>query len=427
MKTFQRVTGTNDLFPEDIKKFNYVTKIFEDVCRAFDYHEYETPTFEYTSVFQRGIGETTDIVNKEMFTFAPREDSGEKDTITLKPEGTAGFVRLYIQNGLNSTKPPQKIFYNTPCYRNERNQKGRFKEFHQFGVEALSSNSPTIDAEVIMIAYRFFERLGIADKVELEINSVGSFESRKLYNDKLREFLRPNFAHLCPTCQERFEKNPLRILDCKEDSCKKITTDAPLMIDNLFEEEVAHFEKVKELLTSAGVKFKVNPLIVRGLDYYTKTAFEFISKDIGAQATVCGGGRYDGLVQELGGPEVSGIGFGLGQERLIMTLEELNKFPAFEQDYDLYIATLDDKADTTAFKIIDALRQKDVVCDQDHMKKSLKAQMRYANDKNAKYTLLLGDNEIETGKAALKNMENSEQTEVNIDTFVEEFLKIIGK
>lgn len=427
MKTFQRVTGTNDLFPEDIKKFNYVTKIFEDVCRAFDYHEYETPTFEYTSVFQRGIGETTDIVNKEMFTFAPREDSGEKDTITLKPEGTAGFVRLYIQNGLNSTKPPQKIFYNTPCYRNERNQKGRFKEFHQFGVEALSSNSPTIDAEVIMIAYRFFERLGIADKVELEINSVGSFESRKLYNDKLREFLRPNFAHLCPTCQERFEKNPLRILDCKEDSCKKITTDAPLMIDNLFEEEAAHFEKVKELLTSAGVKFKVNPLIVRGLDYYTKTAFEFISKDIGAQATVCGGGRYDGLVQELGGPEVSGIGFGLGQERLIMTLEELNKFPAFEQDYDLYIATLGDKADTTAFKIIDALRQKDVVCDQDHMKKSLKAQMRYANDKNAKYTLLLGDNEIETGKAALKNMENSEQTEVNIDTFVEEFLKIIGK
>lgn len=427
MKTYQRVTGTNDLFPQDLDKIAYVTKVFKDVCRAFDYHEYETPTFEYTSVFQRGIGETTDIVNKEMFTFAPREDSGEKDTITLKPEGTAGFVRLYIQHGLNGTKPPQKIFYNTPCYRNERNQKGRFKEFHQFGVEALGSTSPSIDAEVITLAYRFFERLGIADKVELEINSVGSFESRKIYNEKLREFLKPDFDNLCETCKQRYEKNPLRIIDCKEDSCKRITKNAPLMIDNLFDEEREHFEQVQKLLTAAGIKFTVNPYIVRGLDYYTKTAFEFISKDIGSQATVCGGGRYDGLVQELGGPDVSGIGFGLGIERLIMTLDELGLIPEFEKEYDLFIATLGQQAEITAFEIVDKLRQKNLVCDKDHVGKSLKAQMRYANDKNAKYTLMLGDNEMQTKKAILKDMRTSEQKEVDIDTFVEDFCKMTGR
>lgn len=428
MKQLQRVTGTQDFFPEDLQKIDYVTNVFKKICKTFDYHEYETPTFEYTTLFTRGIGDTTDIVNKEMFTFLPRAGKNEDEqSITLKPEGTASIVRLYNQNKLNSKKPPIKIFYSTSCFRNERNQKGRFKEFHQFGIEVLGSNSPTVDAEVITLAYRFFEQLGISDFIRLEINSVGSFESRKAYNEKLKDFLRPNFDNLCDTCKERFEKNPMRILDCKEKSCKEIVKNAPLMIDNLSEQENQHFEKVKQLLDVVGIKYTVNPLIVRGLDYYTNTAFEFISEQIGSQSTVCGGGRYDGLVSELGGADVSGVGFGLGRERLIMTLDELGKMPKFENKYDLYIASLGDKANVKSFEIVDSLRKKGIVCDKDHVEKSLKAQMKYADDKNANYTLMLGDNEIETGKATLKDMTNSQQQEISLDSFVEDFIKILGK
>lgn len=237
MNSIQRVTGTQDFFPEDLAKVDYVTRIFKEVCEVHDYHQYDTPTFEYTRLFKRGIGETTDIVNKEMFTFIPRQDGGEEESITLKPEGTASIVRLYNQYSLNNKKPPLKLFYHIPCFRNERNQKGRFKEFHQFGIEVFGSDSATVDAEVIILAYRFFEKLGIVDKIELEINSVGSFESRKAYNEKLREFLRPNFDNLCETCKDRFEKNPMRIIDCKEHNCQQITKNAPLMIDNLYEDE----------------------------------------------------------------------------------------------------------------------------------------------------------------------------------------------
>ena len=425
MNSIQRVTGTQDFFPEDLAKVDYVTRIFKEVCEVHDYYQYDTPTFEYTRLFKRGIGETTDIVNKEMFTFIPRQDGGEEESITLKPEGTASIVRLYNQYSLNNKKPPLKLFYHIPCFRNERNQKGRFKEFHQFGIEVFGSDSATVDAEVIILAYRFFEKLGIADKIELEINSVGSFESRKAYNEKLREFLRPNFDNLCETCKDRFEKNPMRIIDCKEHNCQQITKNAPLMIDNLYEDEKKHFEKLKKLLDIANVKYRVNPYIVRGLDYYTKTAFEFISKDIGSQATVCGGGRYDGLVAELGGPDVTGIGFGLGRERLIMMLDELGKMPKFETKYDLYIATLGEDADFKSFEIVNNLRQKGIVCDKDHVGKSLKAQMKYADDKNANYTLMLGDNEIASGKAMLKNMKTSEQQEVNLSTFEEDFIKLV--
>ena len=425
MDSIQRVTGTQDFFPEDLAKIDYVTQIFKEVCRVNDYHEYATPTFEYTRLFQRGIGETTDIVNKEMFSFIPRQGQDEDESITLKPEGTASIVRLYNQYKLNNKKPPVKMFYNIACFRNERNQKGRFKEFHQFGVEAFGSNSATIDAEIILIAQRFFERLGISDEIELEINSVGSFKSRQEYNEKLREYLKPSYDNLCETCKSRFEKNPMRIIDCKEHNCKSITKNAPLMIDNLYEDEKEHFEKLKQLLDVAKVKYTVNPYIVRGLDYYTKTAFEFISKDIGSQATVCGGGRYDGLVAELGGPDVTGIGFGLGIERLVMMLDELGKMPKFERKYDLYIATLGEKADIKSFEIVDNLRKKGIVCDKDHIGKSLKAQMKYADSNNAKYTLMLGDDEIQTGKATLKDMKTSEQKQISLDTFEEEFEKLI--
>lgn len=425
MNSIQRVTGTQDFFPEDLAKIDYVTKVFKEVCLVHDYHQYDTPTFEYTKLFTRGIGETTDIVNKEMFTFIPRQDANNEDSITLKPEGTASIVRLYNQYSLNNKKPPVKIFYHIPCFRNERNQKGRFKEFHQFGIEVFGSDSATIDAEVIILAYRFFERLGIADNIELEINSVGSFESRKAYNEKLRGFLKPHFDKLCPTCKDRFEKNPMRIIDCKERSCNEITKNAPLMIDNLYDDEKEHFEKLKKLLDIANIKYKVNPYIVRGLDYYTKTAFEFISKDIGSQATVCGGGRYDGLVAELGGSDITGIGFGLGRERLIMMLDELGKMPIFEKKYDLYIATLGEKADIKSFSIVDNLRKQGIVCDKDHIGKSLKAQMKYADDKNANYTLMLGDNEIVSGKAILKNMKTSTQQEVDLDEFEEFFVNLV--
>jgi len=426
MKALQRVTGTQDLFPEDLAKIDYVTGVFKEVCKVFDYREYETPTFEYTSLFTRGIGETTDIVNKEMFTFVPRGDS-QKDSITLKPEGTASIVRLYNQHNLQSKKPPLKLFYITPCFRNERNQKGRFKEFHQFGTEILGSDAASTDAEIITLAYRFFERLGIMDNITLEINSVGGFESRKAYNEKLREFLKDDFDKLCDTCKERYDKNPMRIIDCKEKTCNNITKNAPLMIDNIFQEEKEHFEKVKRLLDAAGVKYVVNPNIVRGLDYYTKTAFEFVSKHIGSQATVCGGGRYDGLVKELGGADISGVGFGLGIERLIMTLDELGKMPEFKVEYDLYIASLGEEADVKSFEIVDKLRKKGIVCDKDHVQKSLKAQMKYADDKNAHYTLMLGENELESGKATLKDMTTSTQIEVELDNFEEEFLKILKK
>lgn len=426
MKTLQKVTGTQDFFPQDLAKIDYVTKVFKDICATFDYHEYATPTFEYTSLFTRGIGETTDIVNKEMFTFLPRENQKEDESITLKPEGTASIVRLYNQYKLNSKKPPIKIFYNTPCFRNERNQKGRFKEFHQFGIEVLGSNLPSVDAEVILLAYRFFEKLGIIDDISLEINSVGSFESRKVYNEKLREYLKPSFENLCDTCKERYEKNPMRIIDCKEKQCKEITKNAPLMIDNLSENEREHFEKVRKLLDVAGVKYTINPNIVRGLDYYTNTAFEFVSKDIGSQSTVCGGGRYDGLVKELGGADISGVGFGLGIERLVMTLDELGKMPVFAPKYDLYIATLGDDADIKSFELLDKLRKQGVVCDKDHVQKSLKAQMKYADDKNAHYTLMIGENEIQTGKAVLKDMTNSSQVEVTLDGFEDEFVKMLN-
>lgn len=415
MKNIQRPTGTLDFFPEDLKKVNYIVDTFNEVCKTFNYRPYMTPTFEYTELFQRGVGETTDIVNKEMFSFIPRENQDKKESITLKPEGTAGMVRLFIQGGLVSKKLPIKMSYFTPCFRNERNQKGRFKEFHQLGIEALGSDSYTIDAEAILLAYDFFLKLGIMDKINLEINSVGNINSRKVYNEKLKEYLKPHFDELCDDCKDRYEKNPIRIIDCKEEKCKKITKDAPLMIDNLDEDDSKHFENVKKLLDIAGVEYIVNPKIVRGLDYYTNTAFEFVSKDIGSQSTVCGGGRYNGLVKELGGQDISGVGFAIGVERLIMALDELKLFPEFKNKYHLYIATLGEKAEKKSFEIVNKLRRKGITTDTDHMNKSLKAQMKYANDMNADYVLIIGDSEIEKNSAELKNMKDSSQEEITLD------------
>lgn len=415
MSKLQRPTGTLDYMPEDLAYIDYVTEKFENAAAAYGFEKYQTPTFEYTQLFVRGVGESSDIVTKEMFTFVPRKEQGEDKSVTLKPEGTAGMVRLYIQEGLKSKKPPVKMYYLTPCFRNERNQKGRFKEFHQLGVEEIGSGSPTTDAEVIALAATFFKALGILDDISLEINSVGTATTRKLYNEKLKAFLKPHYEKLCPDCKVRYEKNPMRVLDCKEKSCAMITKDAPLITDNLSKEEQRDFERVKKLLDIADLKYTVNKRIVRGLDYYSGTAFEFLAdSETGAQA-VCGGGRYDGLVELLGGGDESGVGFAIGTERLVNMLKEKGKLPAIDKKCDLYIAAIGDLAEEKAFEICTELREHGIYADMGHMGKSLKAQMKHASSINAKYVLILGDEELANKTAPLRDMDSSEQKETKLD------------
>ncbi|MDE7076657.1 MAG: histidine--tRNA ligase, partial [Clostridia bacterium] len=308
--------GTKDVLPDQSYKWQFVEGTAREVAKVFNLKEIRTPVFEHTELFQRGVGETTDVVTKEMYTF---EDKGGR-SITLKPEGTAGVARSFIENGLVNSPLPLKSFYITPCYRYERPQAGRLREFHQFGIEVFGSPEPDTDAEVIFAASTFLDKLGIKD-TRLEINSIGCKTCRAEYNRALKEYFRPHLNNMCATCRERFDKNPLRMIDCKEEGCKKITAGAPKILDYLCPDCAAHFEKVKGCLSALGVKYTVNPDIVRGLDYYSRTVFEFVSTSIGAQGTVCGGGRYDGLISELGGGNVPAIGFAAGLERLILLME----------------------------------------------------------------------------------------------------------
>lgn len=416
----RRPRGTQDILPKDALKWNYIEGLFKKVCKNFSYGEMRTPDFEYTELFKRGVGDTTDIVQKEMFTF----DTKSNESITLKPEGTAPVVRSFIENKVYADVQPTKIFYITPCFRYERPQAGRLRAFHQFGIEVFGSDSPAIDAEVIALAMDFFDRLGLTDKLELRINSVGNINSRKNYNSILKDFLSKDLEKLCKTCQERYEKNPMRILDCKIESCNQITKNAPLMLNHLDEESRTHFESLKENLDSLNIKYTVDPLIVRGLDYYTKTAFEIVSKDIGSQSTVCGGGRYDGLINELGGPDISGVGFGLGIERLLLTLESLNLSPWQEEGLDVFIATLGEKASLEATKILHILRKNDISCDKDYLERSIKAQFKLANKRNSRFTIVIGENEIIENKVILKDMKNSTQTEIGIENIVDEVIRL---
>lgn len=416
----RRPRGTQDILPKDALKWNYIEGLFKKVCKNFSYGEMRTPAFEYTELFKRGVGDTTDIVQKEMFTF----DTKSNESITLKPEGTAPVVRSFIENKVYADVQPTKIFYITPCFRYERPQAGRLRAFHQFGIEVFGSDSPSIDAEVIALAMEFFDRLGLTDKLELRINSVGNINSRKNYNSILKDFLSKDLEKLCKTCQERYEKNPMRILDCKIESCNQITKNAPLMLNHLDEESRTHFESLKENLDSLNIKYTVDPLIVRGLDYYTKTAFEIVSKDIGSQSTVCGGGRYDGLINELGGPDISGVGFGLGIERLLLTLESLNLSPWQEEGLDVFIATLGEKASLEATKILHILRKNDISCDKDYLERSIKAQFKLANKRNSRFTIVIGENEIIENKVILKDMKNSTQTEICIENIVDEVIRL---
>ena len=411
--------GTKDILPKEVYKWHYVEKKFREICALYGYEEMRTPIFEHTEVFKRSVGDTTDIVQKEMYTFT---DKGERQ-LSLKPEGTAGTIRSYIENKLYADTQPTKLFYITPCFRYERPQAGRQRQFHQFGIEALGSDQPSIDAEVISLAVQFFNELGLKD-LSVNINSVGCPHCREEYNKKLKEYLDAKSDVLCDTCLERKEKNPMRVIDCKNPTCKENLHDIPFMIDYLCDDCKDHFNKLQEYLREMDIKFVVDKTIVRGLDYYRKTAFEIISNDIGSQSTVCGGGRYDGLVEQLGGPKgISGIGFGLGAERLLLTLENNNIEIENPKSTDIYIATIGDAAKTKSFGLIKSLRDNHISTDIDHLGKSLKAQFKYSDKINAKYTIVIGDDELAGDSATLKNMSTSEQTTVKISELVDELKK----
>ncbi|WP_195940624.1 histidine--tRNA ligase [Romboutsia sp. 1001713B170131_170501_G6] len=408
--------GTKDITPKDAYKWNYVENKFREVCALFGYEEMRTPIFEHTELFKRSVGDTTDIVQKEMYSF---EDKGKRD-ITLKPEGTAGVVRAFIENKLYAETQPTKLFYMTPCFRYERPQAGRQRQFHQFGIEALGSDKPSLDAEVIALAVQFFNEVGLKDLV-VSINSVGCPTCRAKYNEILKAYLDSKADVLCETCLERKDKNPMRVIDCKNPTCQENLQDVPFMVDHLCDECSEHFKKVQEYLTEMEINYVVDKKIVRGLDYYKKTAFEIISNDIGAQSTVCGGGRYDGLVEQIGGPKgVSGIGFGLGVERLLLTLENNNIEIENPHAMDIFIVTIGDKAKTKSFKILKDLRSEHISAENDHLDRSVKAQFKYSDKINAKFTIVIGDDELENDSATLKNMATSEQTTIKLSDIVKE-------
>lgn len=399
--------GTKDVLPSQSYKWQFVEDCARRTAAQFNIREVRTPVFEHTELFARGVGDTTDIVNKEMYTFL---DKGNR-SVTLKPEGTAGVARMFIENGLASSPLPMKSFYLTSCYRYERPQAGRLREFHQFGVEVYGSPSPAADAEVIFAASSFLDKLGIKD-TRLEINSIGCKTCRADYNAALREYFKPHLDQMCETCRSRFDKNPLRMLDCKEEGCKKIAAGAPSILDHLCSDCKAHFEGVKALLDAQGIKYVVNPNIVRGLDYYTRTVFEFVSTSIGAQGTVCGGGRYDGLISELGGPSTPAVGFAAGLERLILLME--NTGVAFPQPPvpDIYIAGMDQNSRAKAFSIAGELRRNDISAECDLMERSVKAQLKYADKLGAKYVAVIGETELEEGAVNVKKMSDGSSQKV---------------
>lgn len=402
--------GTKDMLPQDAYKWHYVENKAREVAAKFGFKEIRTPMFEHTELFLRGVGETTDIVNKEMYTF---DDKGGR-SMTLRPEGTAGVARCFIENGLSHGVMPMKAYYISSVFRYEKPQNGRLREHHQFGVECYGSDSPSADAEVITLAYTFLKSVGL-DSLELNINSIGCPECRAKYNAALKEYIGANLNNMCGQCQTRFEKNPLRILDCKEEKCKAVTKNAPKITDSLCDDCKAHFEKVQRLLKNGNISFKVNPSIVRGLDYYTRTVYEFVSTDIGAQGTVCGGGRYNNLVEEVGGKPTPAVGFGLGLERLLLVLENIGKLKAEKECTDVYVLPIGDRASDYARSVVTVLRSQGISAETDIMDRGIKAQMKYADKSGARFVVVLGDDEINTGKVRVKNMSNGTEQECNID------------
>jgi histidine--tRNA ligase len=412
----KRPNGTEDVLPKDVHKWHTIEKIARETAESFGFSEIRIPTFENTDLFLRSVGETTDVVQKEMYTVMAKETK-----FTLRPEGTAGTIRAMLQNGLLNEALPQRVFYILSCFRHERPQAGRLREFHQFGLEMAGSASPAADAEVISLAKTLLDRLEIKN-IELYINSIGCPTCRAKYHDALRNYFEVRKDELCDTCKDRLVKNPMRILDCKSPICQEIGKDAPVIIDYLCEECSEHFEKLKKYLTNMGIDFKVNPKIVRGLDYYTKTVFEFVTTEIGAQGTVCGGGRYDGLIEQLGGQHIPALGFAMGIERLLIVMDKQNCRYLTPKKCDIYFATMGDAALEKAMELSKDLREFGYFAEYDLMGRGLKAQMKYANKNGALYTVVLGDNELAEGKARLKDMEKGDEIEIALDSkFVSNF------
>ena len=408
--------GTKDVLPQDSYKWQFIERTASAVAELFGASEVRTPTFEHTELFLRGVGETTDIVNKEMYTFT---DKGGR-SMTLKPEGTAGVARAFVENGLISSALPVKLYYLTQCFRYERPQAGRLREFHQFGVEMLGSYDPNIDAEAIIMVKTLLDKLGVKG-IKLYVNSIGCKECRKNYESALKEYLKDNLNNLCPLCQDRYNKNPLRILDCKNEDCKKITASAPKILDYLCDDCKEHFAKVCMLLDIAGIEYGIDANIVRGLDYYTKTVFEFVSENIGAQGTVCGGGRYDGLVSEIGGSDVPGVGFAIGIERLLLLMENTGVNIPARKGVKVYFAPMGGAEKEKAFALAGLLRAKGVICELDHMDRGIKAQFKYADKIGAEYVAVIGSDEMASGVVKLKKMSDGAETVVEFGKIAEYF------
>ena len=406
--------GTKDVLPSESYKWHYLERIIREITELFGYKEVRTPVFEHTELFVRGVGDTTDIVQKEMYTFL---DKGNR-SITLKPEGTAGVVRAYIEHGLHNLAQPIKMYYITPVFRYENPQAGRLRQHHQFGVEVFGAKEASIDGEIIALAMELFHRLGLKE-LELNINSIGCPNCRPRYHEVLKKYLEDHLDELCQTCNTRYEKNPLRILDCKNKECGVVVKDAPIILDYLCEECSTHFEELQSFLSAANIDYKVNPMIVRGLDYYTKTVFEIISNQIGAQGTVCGGGRYDGLVKECGGPDTPGAGFGLGLERLLLALESQNLEIPQQEARDVYVVTIGQQARHKAFELLQLMRSNNILADMDHVGRSVKAQFKYADKANVSWVCILGEEELQNNQIKVRSMKDGSEELVSQDKVID--------
>ncbi|WP_434511718.1 histidine--tRNA ligase [Desulfitobacterium sp. AusDCA] len=416
--SIQRPKGTQDLLPGVIEKWQDLEQHIRTICREYGYEEIRTPIFEATELFQRGVGETTDIVNKEMYTFL---DKGDR-SVTLRPEGTASVCRAYVENKLYGGQLPVKLFYMGPMFRYERPQAGRFRQFHQFGVEVLGADKPIVDAEVITLVWDLYTRLGLKG-LEVHVNSVGCPTCRAVHRTKLQEFLAPRREQLCKDCQDRFERNPMRILDCKNPTCQEITQGAPTTLDTLCPDCSEHFQELKELLTAAGVSFKVDPRLVRGLDYYRKTAFEVLVENIGAQSAICGGGRYDGLVEQVGGPQTPGIGFAMGMERVLAALQVSNPLNNLTKKEFVRFVALGEEAQKKCFTFVSQLRRKGIPASIDLLGRSLKAQLKTADKAQARYAAIIGEDEMNRQVVILRDLTLGEQTELPFAEAEEELIQ----
>jgi len=418
VKKFRIPRGTADVLPEEAELWNYIEQVSKTIFKRYNYKEIRTPIFEHTELFQRGVGETTDIVEKEMYTFEDRAGR----SLTLRPEGTASVVRSFVENKLFANPDPTKLFYIGPMFRYERPQSGRMRQFTQIGVEAFGSTDPGLDAEVIALGMKLFEEMGLKD-LRLEINSVGCPVCRPRYREQLVTYLHGVEEQLCTDCKSRIDRNPMRVLDCKVESCQAATAEAPTMVEHLCENCRTHDDQVKKHLTEMGIDFVENPRLVRGLDYYTQTAFEIKSEGVGAVGTICGGGRYNGLVEEIGDNDVPGIGFAFSIERIALALKAENIQFVHDQGIDLYLIILGDQAKTVGTKLLYDLRNQGLIAEMDYLNRKMKAQMKAADRLKAKYTLIIGENELQEGKAIFRNMETGEQEEVTFEHMTEELVQ----